>query len=133
MDYYENIIKFYKRLREEYIKYKRLIIAVDFDDTLSDFHNTGKKHDHVISVIKRWEKHAFIYLWTARDETRQLEVIDFCYKNQIPFENINLGCPDVDFGSRKPFYNVLLDDRAGLMGVVNVLEKLIGEIERGEL
>ena len=133
MDYYEDIINFYNRLKEEYIKYKRLIIAVDFDDTISDFHKTGKCHDHVINVIKRWNNHAYIYLWTARNKERQREVVNFCKNNNIHFENINLGCPDVDFDSRKPFYNVLLDDRAGLMGVVDVLERLINQIERGEL
>lgn len=135
MDFYEDYKNFYNRLESEFKKYGRLIIAVDFDDTIYDYHRTGKFHDHVISLLRRWRNHAFIYIFTARNEARQKEVEMFCKGNDIPYENINIGCQDkhLDFGSRKPFYSVLLDDRSGLGFSVSALEELITKIENGEL
>ena len=129
-DYYEDTDNIYERLKKEYLEHGKIIIAVDFDDTLKEYRAEEESIRHVKKLLKRWEPYSFVYIWTARDEERQKEVVQFCKENYINFENINEGCKKVDiFNSRKPYYNILLDDRAGLGQACDVLETLISDIE----
>ena len=41
------------RLIEEYEKYGRLIVAVDFDNTIFDFHKRGDTFPKVIEILRR--------------------------------------------------------------------------------
>lgn len=64
-DPYSNRNRLLGRLRKEYAAHGRLIIAVDFDDTIFDTHHHGWRYDGVVDTLKRWDGHATFILWTA--------------------------------------------------------------------
>lgn len=132
MDYYMNDINVYQRLENEYKKYGKLIICVDYDDTIYDFHQKGRDYCDVINLLKRWKDHAEIIIWTGCSEEKYFEMEVYLHKYGIPYQGININS-SVDFGGRKVYANAYLDDRAGLSTIVNCLTTLIDKIEKGEI
>lgn len=53
MDFYLQPGNSYKRLEDEFKKYGKLIFCVDFDDTIYDFHKTGR----IMSVLMKSQAH----------------------------------------------------------------------------
>lgn len=57
-----------KRLLEEYHKYRKLIVAFDFDNTIFDYHNTGGDYSCVIELLKECSLLGFeMILFTTDD------------------------------------------------------------------
>lgn len=129
-DYYLNRRNFYKRLKDEYYKYGKLIIAFDFDDTIYDFHNKGRHYNKVIKLLQDWRGDAYFILYTASDETRFQSMKLYMEEHGICVhainENISKNVPQ----GGKIYYNVLLDDRAGLNTSYWALKKLLKHIRR---
>tara|TARA_R110001606_G_scaffold153409_1_gene294536 strand:+ start:1335 stop:1742 length:408 start_codon:yes stop_codon:yes gene_type:complete len=111
-----------KRLTEEWIEHGGLIIAYDFDNTVFDFHNKGYTFDGVIRLLRQCEELGCKFIcFTARSKDNYKEVEDHILENNIPCDGINIDI--LDFGDvRKPYYNILLDDRAGLRSSMQDLE-----------
>jgi hydroxymethylpyrimidine pyrophosphatase-like HAD family hydrolase len=127
MDKYLNTDTCYERLLKEYKQHNSLVVAVDFDGTLYDFHNEGITFDSVINLIKDLKKiGCYIIIFTANDNTDL--IINYCVAMGIPFDTINENPPFFKSDSRKIYYNVLIDDRAGLSEVYNQLTKLTKEV-----
>ena len=49
-------------------------------------------------------------------------------KEKLPYNSINEDAPFIPFTSRKVYYNILLDDRAGLNQTYNELLRLYNEV-----
>lgn len=123
----------FKRLLKEYQKYSQLIIAVDIDDTVFDFHDEGHTYQLVIDLVKKAKLvlDAEIIIWTGN--TNQVFVEDYCKTHEIPFDRINQQSEKAnkfysDLGHeapRKLFCNILIDDRAGLGETYRDLELLV--------
>lgn len=131
MDFYLDNDNVYIRLENEFKKYRKLIIAYDFDDTVYDFHNTGKTFWNLISILQRWRKYSELIVFTGCEESQHKKIESYLTENEIPFDSIN-GDSVVKTNSRKIYYNVLLDDRAGISVAYNCLLRLIEKIENGE-
>lgn len=124
-----------KRLLEEYKKYGKLIVAFDFDNTIFDYHNTGGDYSCVINLLRRCTMLGFemILLSTEENENKIIEKQVECVQMRIgnlindmiipPFTSSRLF-PN----SRKPYYNILLDDRAGLEESYEILKYVVDEI-----
>ena len=132
MDKYLQLNSAYDRLWAEYNKYGSLIVAVDFDDTLYDFHGTGESYEMVRQLIRDLKKiGCYIIIWTGNQDT--VFVSKFLAENNIPFDSINDEAPiskkllNGKF-PRKVYANVYIDDRAGLEQVYNDLTKLIKNV-----
>lgn len=115
----------YERLLKEKEKYKKLIIAFDFDDTIFDLYEQGLFVDDVIDLLKIAKSQGHILcMWTALPDQWSL-----AYKKRI-LENIGIT-PDyinespVMNDSRKPHFSILLDDRAGLGSAYEILKRVI--------
>lgn len=134
-DYYLSYKNFYKRLEAEYKKYGELIIAFDFDDTVYNYHKiSNRNYSRVINLLRAWANNGYLIAFTSREDGRIKEVSDFLIENKIPFNSINENKPGVKFGNNcKVYYNVLLDDRAGLGWAYKALLKIIKQIQRGKL
>lgn len=120
------------RLIKQYNSTPRLIIAVDFDDTVFDFHNQGHEYAFVISLIKRCQAVGFyIVMFTASREERFSLIEAHMMGLGIKVDAINKNpVPGLDYGNNsKMFYNVLLDDRAGLGQAYRTLDNLVSQIE----
>ena len=106
------------RLVEEYRKYGRLIIAVDFDSTLFDYHKKGDTFPKVIKLVQEAsELGCKIIIYTCRPKEKHKELEDYLKENNIPFDTINepiVKLGETDGYGNKIFYSHFLDDRAGL-------------------
>lgn len=132
MDFYLSTDNCYKRLEDEFNKYGKLIFCVDFDDTIYDFHKTGRKYDDVISLLHRWEPYSEVIIHTGAGEERCPEIEKYLLENNIKYKGINCDSSIVT-GGRKPYANVYIDDRGGLPLVYEMLFTLITKIENGLL
>lgn len=132
MDYYLNKNTSLMRLKEEYQKYGKLIFAVDFDDTILGY-NGQRINEKIASLLKRWKPYAEIIIWSCRREDEYDFILRTCAEAGFIPDKINESSGIIDFGTRKIYANVILDDRAGLKQVYNDLYTLIGWIEEGDV
>lgn len=129
MDKYLKEDSAYNRLWAEYQKYGSLIVAVDFDDTIYDFHGEGNSYEMVRQLVRDLhEVNCYIVIWTGNQNIEF--VTEFLNKNKIPFDSINDEAPVSkkllgDKVPRKVYANVYIDDRGGLQQVYNDLTKLV--------
>ena len=120
---YTNSDMAYNRLKNEYDTHGKLIIAFDFDNTIYDCHFKGLQLECAVTAIKKaHDLGNEVYCFTANNDhdlvrKHSLEVLGFT-------PNINESSLDYMFESRKPFYSLLLDDRAGLDTSLRLLNTL---------
>jgi len=118
----------FKRLYEEYKMYGSLSIGVDFDNTIFDYHKKGYSYDTVIDLIIRAQRLGNkIHIFTANPDHDKVRA--HCEEKGIIIEGINTDGVKLGWESRKPFYSLLLDDRAGLISAVEDLSMLINALE----
>jgi hypothetical protein len=131
MDYYLKEQNCIDRLVEEWSNYGKIVLGIDFDDTLYDFHKKGRKYDNVIALIKRCQVigcHTVVF--TANDDTKHYEFIkEYLSKEGIQVDTVNDNIPSVPFKTRKVYYNILLDDRAGLSSAYSTLLRTVEIME----
>jgi hypothetical protein len=115
------------RLYNEYKKYGSLVVGFDFDGTVHDYHKTGTSHEKVRQLLRDLKLIGCkLVCWTAYPDLEY--VANFCKENNIPYDDINKGGIPLGWESAKPFFSVLLDDRAGLQQVYQELTLLINLI-----
>ncbi len=131
LDTYMNPAACVDRLWREYTKHGRLIVATDWDETCQAFHG-GTTHDMIIDLLRRCSALGFhIYIFTASNPERWpamkaqakewgITVADGVNVNPVPLPFGNWG---------KPYWNCLLDDRAGLSAAY---QTLLAVVERAE-
>ena len=122
----------FSNLLNTYKKYGKLIIAVDFDDTIRDY-ITGEINWDICNLIKRWVPHAEIIIWSCRTEEDYDFIWSVCAEAGFVPNRINEQSPISGYDSRKVFANVILDDKAGLKEVYNTLTELIDYIDGGRI
>ena len=115
-----------ERLIREYEKYGKLYIAFDFDSTIFDYHNEGLCCSDVIALLKECSQlgHIMILLTATSNEERLTFMKLYCKHFGIDVKYVNEN-PEVGDKTVKPYYNILLDDRAGLEESYLVLKKTI--------
>lgn len=113
------------RLKEELKKYEFLIIGFDFDDTIYDYHKKGYSYDNVINLLKTSKELGFVLcLYTVEPDPNKLKwKINYCKELGIEPDYVNKS--PVMIGTSKPFFNILLDDRAGLHSACLELKGII--------
>lgn len=110
------------RLLEDYYKHNSLIVAFDFDNTIYDFHKKGYTFPLLVGIIKECISLGFeVFCFTANK--------DYEFVNKVLTElgiNCNINESSVELGSKsKPYFNILLDDRAGLLSAFTDLTTAI--------
>lgn len=119
------------RLREWYERNGSLIVAYDFDNTVYDYHSRGHDYTEVIELIRK-AKHAGCYLIVFTGNQDEQLVRSFLKDNDIPFDSVNEQSPFLDENSkqsRKIYYNILLDDAAGLESACAYLLEFLNSIQ----
>lgn len=114
-----------ERLKNELDKHGKLVIGFDFDNTIFDVHNRGGSYNEVINILKECKQRGWILcLFTAELREDWLKwKVDYCKHFGIEPDYINES-PLIP-GTRKPFFNLLLDDRAGLEGAYLILRTVL--------
>ena len=127
IDEYLDKEKSYQRLKREFLEHGKLIIAYDFDSTVFDYHNTGYSYEMVRELIRKWKDYAYFIVFTSSEEDRFDEIATNLKALNIPYDSINDDAPFIPFKGRKVYYNILLDDRAGLSQTYEELMRLYKE------
>jgi hypothetical protein len=124
----------FNRLMAEYLKYDTLYIGFDFDNTIWDYDkyknaydssNTDAMHKEVVDTLKLAKQMGLkLCLWTScpSEEEENLKV-QVCKDWGIEPDYINWS--PLSPGAKKPHFNLLLDDKAGLESAIQILCKLI--------
>lgn len=119
----------FNRLLNEYHKYGNIIIAYDFDYTVHNYRGEDYEYDLVIELLQKWQPYAKLVVFSASPEERYKYIRNYLEANDIPYDAIN---EDVLTEKREPtrkiYYNILLDDRAGLAEAYEILSDLYDTI-----
>lgn len=119
-----------KRLLEEYHKYGKLIVAFDYDNTIFDYHNNGGDYSCVIDLLKECVKLGFeMVLLTTEENVFKLNDKASSAFHLLDCETINVNTSSLFPRATKPYYNILLDDRAGLEESYEILKYVVDEIK----
>ena len=121
-----NLDIYINRLLKEWKEYSKIIIACDYDDTLRnwslDDDETRAKVIETLKIAKATG--AYIVIFTACSPDRYDEIKEFCKQQGIQIDSINKNPIDLPYGNEKKVYaNIFLDDRAGLLQALEILEK----------
>jgi hypothetical protein len=119
----------YRRLLADWEKYGSLYVAYDFDQTVAPFHDPHAKYGLVRQLIRDAKSiGCTVVCWTANPDHEYVE--QFLKKNDIPCDGINTDGIYLGYTSKKPFFSVLLCDRAGLVTAYHDLRTLVDYIKR---
>jgi len=129
MDYFLDDQNCVDRLFEEWKKYGSIIVAFDYDNTVYDYYKRGDKFTDVIELLRECHKMKFhLTVFTSCNDDRFPEIKSYLDLMEIPFNAINETPDFIPFKGRKVYFNILLDDRAGLKSAYDILWKLIYNI-----
>lgn len=134
-DPYLNEHNCFIRLWEDYVKHGKLVVAVDFDNTIFDLHKKGFEFTKVIELLKDCQTLGFpIVVFSAAPKERHQEIRNRCQEIGINISGVNedvlrFGERDhMDYSKSKIYFNILLDDRAGLPSAYNILFKVVDKL-----
>ena len=119
------------RLHRDYLKHGSLFVAFDFDNTVYDYHMDGIDYSGIIKLLKECYEFGFKLILFTANEGKELEDAEYFLKNiglKYHYVNRNPIMPK----TRKPYYNILLDDRAGLVEAYTMLRELMDKIKNGK-
>lgn len=125
-DYFNSCVD---RLVNDWKQHGKIIIAVDYDDTLSPW-KMHRKDDIANLGVTRilhacCNTGAYIVCFTACNKDRYPEIEQRFKTLRLPLDAINRNPINLPYGQddgSKIFYNILLDDRAGLSQSLSILE-----------
>lgn len=131
-DPYISLVRCARRLANEYERHGTLYVAFDFDNTVYDYHNQGYEFDRVESILKDCKEYGLkLILFTAKETQDELDqCVSYCKKRGYEPDYVN---ESPIMKTSKPYYNILLDDRAGLESAASILEEVIHCIKYGDL
>jgi hypothetical protein len=120
---FTNQDKVLDRLKKEWDTHGKLIVAFDFDNTIYDCHKDGLDLQSVILAVGLTHQLGNeVYCFTANNDHDLVRKHSLKMLNFVP--KINESSLDKLFDSRKPFYSILLDDRAGLNSALRTLNQI---------
>ncbi len=119
--------KYAKRLLDEWRQHGKIIIAVDFDSTISSYHTIDNQDDikRVIYILKvAKEVGCYLVIHTACNKSRYEEISKYCDSIGLKIDSINETPVELPYGKEgsKIYANIFIDDRAGLLEALNILE-----------
>lgn len=117
--------KYTERLLEEWKLHGKIIISVDYDDTIFHWSLDNKEDvERTISIVKlAKETGAYVVVFTASNQERYLEIQAHCEEIRLPIDAINKNPIDLPYGKNgKIYYNINLCDRSGLIEALDILE-----------
>ena len=82
----------------------------------------------VKDLIRKYKEYAYFIVFTSFEPDRYNEIKLILQMENLPYNSINDDAPFIAFKGRKVYYNILLDDRAGLNQTYNELLRLYNEV-----
>lgn len=118
--------KYVKRLFDEWCKHSKIIISLDYDDTIYHWGLDNKEDiDRTIKLVQEaYLTGAYIVIFTASNQDRYPEIQKYCEELKIPISSINQNPFELPYGKNgKIYYNINLCDRSGLNQALDILEE----------
>jgi thiol-disulfide isomerase/thioredoxin len=117
-------IPYLERLENEWRQHGKIIIACDYDDTISHWKLKDYDPSRTIEILKiAKQTGAYIVIFTACNPLRYEEIKSYCASIGLEIDSINETPIDLPYGKDKKIYaNIFIDDRAGLNESLNILE-----------
>lgn len=127
------------RLKREFREHKSLVIGFDFDNTIFDYHEKGLELNPVIELLARCSDLGFtmcLYSLTSPSDKIGINSLQnkvrFCNNLEIKVHHVNesplLHSNQDPSAPYKPFFSILLDDRAGLPSAYTILKTTLDEL-----
>ena len=118
-----------QQLLDVYKAHGSIIIGVDFDDTIFPYtaDDTGwisARCDTTVDVLKKVQKYAKLCLWTISESSTLIYKEYIAQSLGLDIKYINES-PVKFFDAKKPYFNILVDDKAGLLDVLDTLNQFI--------
>ena len=132
---YFNHAKSVQRLLYEYEKYGSPIVACDFDDILFDCHSLGHTFDQMSDLLLECNKLGLKFVIFTAPQKQRYSFIDKHVKSlgiHVDAINESIITPHGE-DTRKIYYNIFLDDRAGLSKAYEILSDVITIIKLNKL
>jgi hypothetical protein len=119
----------FENLKQIYRKHGSILVAFDFDDTIFPY-NQSHDVEPIFQLALRCNNSnkCVVMLFTCREGERLAEAVDYCNSRGLHFYYINENANPL-FTSRKPHFNILLDDKAGLPYTYETLLKFMDWVE----
>ncbi len=120
--------KYVERLIKEWLTHSKIVLAVDFDDTVSAWgfkgFNANLDFKEAIDIIRLAQSiGCYVSIWSACAPDRYEYIRSYCNSNDIKVDSINENPITLPYGNhKKMYYNHLLDDRAGLKEALSMLQ-----------
>lgn len=118
--------KYALRLAKEWKQHSKIVLALDFDSTISYWNTIENQLDiqKTIDLVKEAQKlGVYTVIFTACHPDRYPEIIKHCTNIGLKIDSINENPFNLPYGNHgKIYYNHLLDDRAGLEHALDILE-----------
>ena len=119
-----------KKLLAAEKKYGKIVVGVDFDDTIFPWDKNPYSVIRCARVRKliiklQEQKRAHLCLWTVAEEWSMVYKKHISKSYGIKFDYFNESPIFKDADIRKPHFNILLDDKAGLNETINILEAFV--------
>jgi thiol-disulfide isomerase/thioredoxin len=126
-EYFENnpeSVPYLERLEAEWKQHGKIIVAVDYDDTISPWKLQGFDPKRTIEVLKiAKQTGAYLVVFTACKADRYPEILQYCESIGLEIDTINKAPIDLPYGNDSKIYaNIFIDDRAGLNEALQILE-----------
>jgi hypothetical protein len=119
------------RLIEQYQKHNQLVIAYDFDDTVKPYWcGDCTEIQSLLRGAKR-TLNAYFIVYTSNKDIEGIKA--FLNEENIPYDSINENAPFAPPMGGKIYYNLFLDDKAGLQQAAGILHDLIYLVDNGEI
>lgn len=117
------------RLIADYDIHGSIVVAYDFDNTVYDYHSKGNSYHDVIAALRKAKDiNCYMICFTAAENNEFVK--SYLADNNIPCDALNENPPFFKSEQRKIYFNILLDDRAGLISAYNDLIHLIETITK---
>lgn len=126
--------KYRRRLYQEWSQHGKIVVAVDYDDTISPWKFKDKEDlielDKTINILKvAKETGAYITVWSACDKARFNEIKEYCHSKGLEIDSINENPIDLPYGKdRKIYANIYIDDRGGINEALDILQECMYKI-----
>lgn len=128
----------FKALVEKYDKFDSLYIGVDFDNTLHPYNMTDENEfpngfRSIVALLREAKQLGLkLCLWTLPTSKENLDwKVEWCKNHGIEMDFVNDSPLLSEYSSqfRKPHFNLLLDDVAGLESSYSILMNLVEYIK----
>ena len=115
-----------QKLFEQYKRHKNILIAVDYDDTLHDYHKKGYAFPKVVEILRECSELGLtIILYTGNEDIEG--ALAYLKEQGIRVDHVN--CSPIESHKKKPYFNILLDNNAGLGQAYEILRIVVDKIK----